>query len=52
MENADIYYIEDITKGKKESIKSNNIEIKGDTIETKENIPDEIIELGKEIGLA
>jgi len=44
MENADLYYIEDITKGKEASTKWENIENKWD-------IQNNIIELGKSIGL-
>ncbi len=51
MENADIYYMEDISERKKENITENIIENKEDNTKTEENISNSIAELGKKIGM-
>jgi hypothetical protein len=51
MENADIYYIEDIMKGKKENITENNIESREDNTKIEENISNNFAELGKKMGM-
>jgi hypothetical protein len=51
MENADIYYMEDISERKKENITENIIENKEDNTKIEENISNSIAELGKNIGM-